>query len=493
MTAGDPAPTQPPVDRTEELVLAMLARRANRPAPEWLAGRIMEAVASSQQARTGRGGRPAVRPGHRGRWAVAGVAAVLLTAAVGLGYLSGGRLGTPAASDGSSGMAAGPSGPLASGVDSPVTPTPATATAPMTGGDPEGDLAADTLAVVTKAGKNLLVRSAPGKGSDSKVYSPTLPSGTRLLILGGPVAADGLEWYRVLTDGKTMRDGVPIRKYGWVARGEAGETWIKPAAPACWRSLNAATLNALSRVDLLTCYHDTALTIRGRWRPLDPGEAGVAPCDWVTGPCNPREEWLLNPFARITFQADDGTDGEVDVAVPPELRARLEAVPQDATMTATIAMDRPEAPSCSVGDPGDNSADSAVDRAVAACQVRFALQDVAWNDGSVTARSIARVRVDSLPIRTAPGSDIRVPGRALRAGDRVLVAEGPRQVEGIDWFAVAWEDNDSLYGWVPATVKSKPTLAVQHTECPSLGDWQAYVELRWWERLACFGDAARHR
>jgi hypothetical protein len=115
----------------------------------------------------------------------------------------------------------------------------------------------DSLAVVTEEGDGLRVRTAPGLGPESEALSPLLPAGTRLLVLGGPGSADGHDWYEVLTD------GVRIKRYGWVAAGEGGVAWIAPTAPRCWGALNGRTIATLSRIDLLACYHDTELTVRG--------------------------------------------------------------------------------------------------------------------------------------------------------------------------------------------------------------------------------------
>jgi hypothetical protein len=45
---------------------------------------------------------------------------------------------------------------------------------------------------------DLVVRSAPGTGSDSRVYDTRLASPTLLYVFDGPVAVDGYDWYLVL-------------------------------------------------------------------------------------------------------------------------------------------------------------------------------------------------------------------------------------------------------------------------------------------------------
>lgn len=488
-----PKPGPPPVDWTEELLRAMLDRRASKPVPDWLEARTMQAFAASPQTRTGDSGRSADRRPRPDRLVAAALAGILALGVLGAGILAAGLPGSLSSPSPASGMADGPplATPAGEASAGPSLPS-GSATPPMTGEEQFlGPLGPDTLAVVTPDGGPLRVRLAPGLSSEA--VTPALPTGTRLLVLGGPVAADGYDWYEILTGGKdwneAIEDTVNIRRYGWVAAADLdGATWIKPTGPRCWPSLNAAALATISRIDVLTCYHDTAFTIQGRWREIPRAKALVNPCGWIRpAPCNPREEWLLYPYARISYQTDDGTEGEVDVSVPDELLGRLQEVPHDATFTATIAMDQPEARSCAVGDPGDGSPPLVVNRAVATCRVRYVLQDLSWNDGVLRTNSLAKVAVDRLRVQTEPGPDKNEAGRALRAGDHVYVAEGPRVVDGTDWYAVLWEDVNSVYGWVPAATKSRPTLVPHPVECPGMADWAAFYALGPWERLACFG------
>jgi hypothetical protein len=486
MTGFAPPSGPAPVDRTEELIRAMLAGRADSQAPPWLLGRTMGAVAAAPRAA---GGRPGARfrvGRPSGIGLVAALAAMFVVAVLGGGLVALELLGSPASPPDAPAVVVGPASGAWSST-APAEPSPVTEpTAPPMAGasaDPT-TLQPDSLAIVTKAGNSLRVRSAPGTTASSIQYSPTLPSGTRLLVLDGPVAADGFDWYAVLTDGE------PIRLYGWVAAGAKGMDWIKPVASECWGSLDAATVASLSRIDLLTCYHDEAVTVRGRWRPLKPGESDVEPCDWrdFKGECNPREAWLLYPSARITFATGDGGSAAIDVAVPEELRGRLEAVPHDAVLTATIAMDAPQARSCAVGEPGGGSLPRAADHAVAACRVRYVLQDLDWTDGKVRATSMAQVTAESLPVRTTPDAGAAIAGRVLHSGDTVYVAEGPTRFGTSSWYAVLWEDKDSVYGWVPATVKGHATLKPGAVDCASMADWPSFHALDPWEALACFGD-----
>ena len=79
-------------DRTEELVRAMLERRADAPIPTWLADRTMHAVAASRQERPGLLHRLALPNGTPARVALVAAVALLLVALVGSALAVGGLL-----------------------------------------------------------------------------------------------------------------------------------------------------------------------------------------------------------------------------------------------------------------------------------------------------------------------------------------------------------------------------------------------------------------
>ena len=75
---------------------------------------------------------------------------------------------------------------------------------------------------MTAAGDGLRVRSRPEVSADSKKLTPLLAAGSRMLVVNGPVPADGYDWYEVRADNDL---------FGWVAAGKDGEDWIAPAPP----------------------------------------------------------------------------------------------------------------------------------------------------------------------------------------------------------------------------------------------------------------------
>jgi hypothetical protein len=78
------------------------------------------------------------------------------------------------------------------------------------------------VAVTTVEG--VRVRSDPRLGDGVQVYRPSLPLGTKLLVLAGPVAGSGLRWYRVAPISLALDDHV---RTGWVAAGDRdGTPWL---------------------------------------------------------------------------------------------------------------------------------------------------------------------------------------------------------------------------------------------------------------------------
>ena len=77
---------------------------------------------------------------------------------------------------------------------------------------------------------------------------------------------------------------------------------------------------------------------------------------------------------------DRGNEHRVDLAMPPELAARLQDVPRQATLLLTISMDAPEAATCEVHDPVTGSELIPAHRAVTACRLQFVVQQIAWRD-----------------------------------------------------------------------------------------------------------------
>ena len=148
-----------------------------------------------------------------------------------------------------------------------ASPEASAATPPSTGESPEPALAVGSLAAVTIEGDDLRVRSLPSTAGVSKKFKPTLPAGTRTLVVGGPVSADGMEWYEIQTDSEL------IDLFGWVSTGQDGEVWLAPRRPRCPEDVDASAIATLTRIDFLACYGSTQVEVKAR--PADLWERRV--------------------------------------------------------------------------------------------------------------------------------------------------------------------------------------------------------------------------
>jgi len=363
-------------DRTDELILEMLARRAGGLAPAELVGRTLLALAAVPQ----RGAVSHRQAATRGRRRLL-LAATLMAAipALIVALLAAGPLtGTPADGD-DPGTAAGLTSAPSTTPTAPVAatnPEASGATPPSREGSPGPALTLGSLAAVTIEGDNLRVRSAPTTAGGSRMLKPLLPAGTRMLVVDGPVVADGYDWYEVQTDGEL------IDLFGWVATGKNGEVWLAPKKPRCPEEADAATVATLNRIDFLACYGDTQVQVTARAADLWDTRLEVEGCGWIkrTGSCDVETRWLLLPSASVTLVTKRGNEHRVELAMPPELAAKLQDVPRQATLLLTISMDAPEAASCGVHDPVTGSDVIPAHRAVTACRLQFVVQQIAWRD-----------------------------------------------------------------------------------------------------------------
>ena len=120
--------------------------------------------------------------------------------------------------------------PLAPASPSPVTSPPASAgVSPAPTAATEQD-AMSVGAVVKTVSGGLRARSQPRVSDDSIKYTPLLPLGTQLQVIGGPVEASGYTWYQVEPLDFSLADGVTRV---WVAAADHdGTPWIGAIGPA---------------------------------------------------------------------------------------------------------------------------------------------------------------------------------------------------------------------------------------------------------------------
>ena len=268
--------------------------------------------------------------------------------------------------------------------------------------------------------------------------SRSCPAGTRMLIVDGPVAADGYDWYEVQTDGEL------IDLFGWVATGKDGEVWLAPKRPRCPENADAATVATLNRIDFLACFGDTQVQVRARPRTSGTraSRRRTAAGSGVPATCDVDTRWLLFPSASVTLVTDKGNEHQIDLAMPPDLASRLQDVPHQATLLLTVSMDAPEAASCDVHDPVTGSELIPAHRAVTACRLQFVVQQIAWRDaarsghrvavprepltGPPMARGASAITPAPQPTRGAAGEEPRLPCLVAPSGD------GRRSVQPFD-------------------------------------------------------------
>jgi hypothetical protein len=356
-------------DRTDELVRAMLERRAGGPVPAWLPGTVMQQAVTAGRARGGTRGLASMSRGvgrHRALVAVVVLlVGVSVGAALGVGFLE--LTGAPAPTQPAAVIiptaapspTTGPSAPPATPAASPAASPPPT---PRRVPD---SLGPDTMAVVTEEGNRLRVRTAPGVGGDSRMLNPLLGTGSRMLVISGPVAADGYDWYEVRTE---KGAGPP---YGWVASGKGGKAWIAPTAPVCPDPGDDPAMVALDPIEFLLCNGDRAIALHG----TSLGGSEDLGCPWTEERSDCR---MLPTWMRASSWLEVGEDG-VYVAIPPDLLAEVDRIPLGASLTATVAADAPEAESCRIVDATDRDVVER-SRAVIECRLTLVLRDLTWEE-----------------------------------------------------------------------------------------------------------------
>ena len=255
-------------DRTEDLLRRMLERRAGAPPPGWLLAGVAESVRQTGQVRGGPAWGGLFGTRGAGRFALV-AAAVILLLALAAGVLVAGGLILPAPRPRLPAVVVVPSPSATPQVETPAlsdAPTKAPIDVPLpTATTTHPALAPDTIAVVTTAGDGLRVRSKPSVGKDSEKLSPLLQQDNRMLVVSGPVAADGYDWYEVQADNDL---------FGWVAAGKDGEAWIEPSEPSCTDDLDESALRIVAPIDWLVCYKDTPVAVNAHVWDLDCCDTG---------------------------------------------------------------------------------------------------------------------------------------------------------------------------------------------------------------------------
>ena len=470
-------------DRTDELLRAMLERRAAEPMPDWLLSHTMQTIARAPQAKTSRWPQLPSSSGTR----LALVAATVLL----FGGLAGGAL--VATRQDEVPQPGQPTPPVAveeptPGGSAPVDASPTVGpVAAVTPRPQPVELGANSLAVVTSDGDGLRVRSAPGTGPDSTMLTPLLPARTRMLVVSGPVQADGYDWYEVLSELEGL--------YGWVAAGKDGVDWVKPTTPECSDSLDDVAVSLVSELDFLTCYGDSPVSIDARLSlSADLGNVDEV-CPWTGGdvPCDPEPAWLWEP-RWFTYSPDGLAGYDGSAAIPPELLTGVGDEDGLADVRMTIAMDSPEAASCRLVDAGGRDVIPR-GQAIARCRMTFVVQDlelfVSEGPESLRPDSLAAVGVDLLDVWSAPADEAGSTVLYSVNRDALLYVDTEPHVseDGGIWHGVLPEDPSvGRYGWVRIDGGDEPSLYETGVDCADPADWAAFNELSTVRKLVCTDD-----
>ena len=105
---------------------------------------------------------------------------------------------------------------------------------------------------------------------------------TAVFVIDGPVAADGLTWWRVSPtvsiDGE--RESIPSRIAGWIAQGDGDRDWVVPDDPCPTRPVEVASLihTAANWAIGLGCFGGELLSLRG-WYAGQPDGWSDPSCD----------------------------------------------------------------------------------------------------------------------------------------------------------------------------------------------------------------------
>jgi hypothetical protein len=460
------------IDRTDDLIRAMLERRADAPMPSWLAAQVRETLAGEPQVRGRRATRWQAPLRRGGRLSLAAaVVAILVVASIGV-LLAANIIDLgPTPKPTLPAIVVGPSESPEVSPSHEAPPSPAESTVAPGPTPGPAKLAWDTIAVVTKAGDGLRVRTAPGVGADSKKLEPLLPSGARMLVVDGPVAADGYDWYEV-----RVEDGL----FGWVAAGKQDEAWIRGTEPKCTDDLDVNATWIVARIDYLVCYGDTAVRLFGR--PDDPELD-------TNGRAHPA--WLFQPIGFLIPGAT-GDAGSLAAFAQGSARSVVLGAPEGASLDISVALDDPEARNCRVLDRNGRDVIPR-EQAITECRLRFTIREAKLAPAGYSHALNTQAVVDAaaLPIRTSPGSSEGFLASTLQRGDRVYVDDGPRPVDGIDWYRILDTGTGTAYGWVPALVDGGPSMLPRDVDCPSMTDWVAFMRLSPTERLTCYNRSTQ--
>lgn len=165
-----------------------------------------------------------------------------------------------------------------------MSPSAPASTPPSASPTPQvGSSARDTIWRVLVS--DLVVRSEPGVEDPNTILSEGLTEEDRVLVVDGPVASGGYEWYQVLP---IRPDGLRERPFGWVASASReGEPWLAMENLSCPEPPDLEGLLRLAPEERLACYGGRTIEFRAEQAQGGCGVAGGVPVSY-----EPR--WLMS-------------------------------------------------------------------------------------------------------------------------------------------------------------------------------------------------------
>jgi hypothetical protein len=125
---------------------------------------------------------------------------------------------------------------------------------------------------------DLVVRSAPGVGADSRILDERLTEADLVYIIDGPVRADGYDWLLVAELGVWTEPTVQ----GWVApASREGEPWVLPAEPACPTEVSVDVLADVPPPLRLYCFGDQEVVLEGALGFCGHGDPVITEPEWL--------------------------------------------------------------------------------------------------------------------------------------------------------------------------------------------------------------------
>ena len=239
---------------------------------------------------------------------------------------------------------------------------------------------ATPMALVARvAVPGLTLRDAPGLDADSL---GTFDEGQVGLVVGGPVVADGYDWYQFSGLGLPPNSGCafPIEEdplrcptwFGWIAAAsQDGDAWIEPTSLVCPESpMNMQTL-ALARGDVerLACHRDGPITVRGWWPELTGNGLGGACAS------GPPSGWLYCQNINHNLVVIDETEGiGLKVTINPDSGVTM---PERGQWIEVIGhYDDPASLGCPENAAGMGALDEDPDRIVLTCRTHLVVDSV---------------------------------------------------------------------------------------------------------------------